>query len=174
MLTIGKAIAGGVPAGAYGLSAELAQRIEALEGADLVDTGGVGGTLAGNALSVDAMRATLEHVLTEAAFVGMTERASRFSEGVQSVIDAHGLSWSVAQLGARAEYRFAHPAPRSGGESAAAADPELDDYLHTYLANRGVLLTPFHNMALMSPQTSDADVDVHTEHFTAAVAALVT
>ena len=172
-LTIGKSIAGGVPAGAYGLSAELAQRIETLEGADLIDTGGVGGTLAGNALSVDAMRAALEHVLTEAAFAAMTERASRFSAGVQSVIDAHRLSWSVAQLGARAEYRFAHPAPRSGAESAAAADPELDDYLHTYLANRGVLLTPFHNMALMSPQTTDADVDAHTVHFAAAVAALV-
>ncbi|MEA2145987.1 MAG: glutamate-semialdehyde -aminomutase [Solirubrobacteraceae bacterium] len=173
VLTIGKSIAGGVAAGAYGLTAELARRIEALEGADLIDTGGVGGTLAGNALSVDAMRATLEHVLTEAAFAAMTERASRLRAGVQGVIDTHGLPWSIAQLGARAEYRFAHPAPRSGAESAAAADPELDDYLHTYLANRGVLLTPFHNMALMSPQTTDADVDAHTEHFAAAVGPLV-
>jgi glutamate-1-semialdehyde 2,1-aminomutase len=173
MLTIGKSIAGGVPAGAYGLSAELAARIEALEGVDLIDTGGVGGTLAGNALSVDAMRAALEHVLTDVAFTAMTARASRFTAGVQVVIDAHDLPWSIAQLGARAEYRFARPAPHSGGESAAAADPELDDYLHAYLANRGVLMTPFHNMALMSPQTTQADVDAHTEHFAAAVAALV-
>lgn len=173
MLTIGKAIAGGIPAGAYGLSAELAQRIEALEGADLIDTGGVGGTLAGNALSVDAMRAALEHVLTEEAFARMIARAGRFTAGVQNVIDTHALPWSIAQLGARAEYRFADPAPTSGSASAAAADLELEDYLHTYLANRGVLMTPFHNMALMCPQTTDADVDAHTELFAAAVSRLL-
>jgi glutamate-1-semialdehyde 2,1-aminomutase len=173
MVTIGKSIAGGIPAGAYGLSAELAKRVEALEGIDLIDTGGVGGTLAGNALSVDAMRATLEHVLTEEAFAGMIERATRFTAGVQGVIDSHGVPWSVVQLGARTEYRFASPAPRTGGESAAAADEELDDYLHAFMANRGVLMTPFHNMALMCPQTTDADVDRHTELFDQAVAALV-
>jgi glutamate-1-semialdehyde 2,1-aminomutase len=173
MLTIGKSIAGGVAAGAYGLSAELAGRIEALEGVDLIDTGGVGGTLAGNALSVDAMRATLAEVLTDAAFAGMTARAARFCTGVRDVIDAHRLPWSIVALGARAEYRFAYPAPQTGSASAAAADPELEDYLHVYLANRGVLMTPFHNMALMSPETTDADVDVHTEHFAAAVAELV-
>jgi glutamate-1-semialdehyde 2,1-aminomutase len=79
------------------------------------------------------------------------------------------LPWSVAQLGARTEYRFASPPPRTGSESAAAADPELDDYFHTYLANRGVLITPFHNMALMCPQTTDEDVDRHTDAFRAAV-----
>jgi glutamate-1-semialdehyde 2,1-aminomutase len=146
IVTIGKSIAGGIPAGAYGLSDELAGRIEALEGVDLIDTGGVGGTLAGNALSIDATRATLEHVLTDDAFAVMSARATRFTESVQRVIDAYRLPWSVAQLGARTEYRFADPAPRTGGESAAAADPDLDDYLHAYLANRGVLMTPFHNI----------------------------
>ncbi len=172
LLTIGKSIAGGIPAGAYGLSAELAARVAALADADLIDTGGVGGTLAGNALSVDAMRATLEHVLTEDAFAGMTERATRFTAGVQATIDRHALPWSVVQLGARTEYRFAAPAPRTGTASAAAADPELEDYLHVYMANRGVLMTPFHNMALMCPETTDADVDRHTELFASAVAAL--
>jgi glutamate-1-semialdehyde 2,1-aminomutase len=173
MLTIGKSIAGGIPAGAYGLSAELAMRVEALEGVDLIDTGGVGGTLAGNALSVDAMRATLEHVLTEEAFAGMTARATRFTAGVSDAIDRHGVPWSVSQLGARTEYRFARPAPRTGSESAAAADEELDDYVHVFMANRGVLITPFHNMALMCPQTTDADVARHTELFDEAVGRLV-
>jgi glutamate-1-semialdehyde 2,1-aminomutase len=172
LVTIGKSIAGGIPAGAYGLSAELAARVEALEGVDLIDTGGVGGTLAGNALSVDAMRATLEHVLTEEAFAGMARRAERFTAGVSEVIDRHGVPWSVAQLGARTEYRFASPAPRTGSESAAAADEELDDYLHVFMANRGVLMTPFHNMALMCPETTDADVDRHTALFDEAVARL--
>ncbi|MEU8175939.1 transaminase [Microbispora hainanensis] len=173
IVTIGKAIGGGIPSGGYGLSAEVAARVEAMDGLDLVDMGGVGGTLAGNALSVAAMRATLEHVLTGDAFAAMTELATRFTKGVQEVIDAHGLPWSVTRLGARAEYRFTRPAPRNGGESNAAGDPGLDDYLHVYLANRGVLLTPFHNMALMSPATTEADVDLHHEVFAAAVAELV-
>jgi glutamate-1-semialdehyde 2,1-aminomutase len=169
MVTIGKAIAGGIPAGAYGLSADLVAAIEARADLDLVDMGGVGGTLAGNALSVAATRATLEQVLTDEAFAHMTALATRFTAGVQDAIDAHRLPWSVSQLGARAEYRFARPAPRTGGESAASADPELEDYLHVYLANRGVLLTPFHNMALMSPATTEADVDRHSELFAAAL-----
>jgi glutamate-1-semialdehyde 2,1-aminomutase len=172
VVTIGKAIAGGVPSGAYGITAELAERIAAEEGADLVDTGGIGGTLAGNALSLAATRATLEHVLTDEAFAGMTARATRFAAGVGNAIDAHGLRWSVVQLGARVEYRFAAPAPRTGSESAAAGDRELEDHLHVYMANRGILITPFHNMALMSPDTTDGDVDRHTEAFAAALAEL--
>ena len=89
------------------------------------------------------------------------------------MIQRHGLPWSVTRLGARAEYRFTAPAPRTGTEAAAASDPELDDYLHTYLANRGILLTPFHNMALMSPVTTAADVDSHTKTFDRAVGELL-
>jgi glutamate-1-semialdehyde 2,1-aminomutase len=173
VVTIGKAIGGGVPVGAYGLSAELADRALGRADLDLVDMGGVGGTLAGNALSVAATRATLEHVLTDAAFGPMTDIAARFTAGVQRVVDEHGLPWSVQQLGARAEYRFASPAPRNGTESHAAVDTELDDYLHVYLANRGVLMTPFHNMALMSPATTEADVDRHEQVFAAAVQELL-
>ncbi|MDT4917331.1 MAG: glutamate-semialdehyde -aminomutase [Pseudonocardiales bacterium] len=173
MVTIGKTIGGGVPSGGFGMTAELAARIEAMPGLDLIDWGGVGGTLAGNPLSVAAMRATLGEVLTDDVWVRTTELADRFGDAVQAVVDEHGLPWSVSRLGARVEYRFCNPAPRTGGESAAAADDELDDYLHVYLANRGVLMTPFHNMALMSPATSEADVDRHTEVFGAAVRELL-
>ncbi|MFF4536754.1 transaminase [Streptomyces aureus] len=172
MLTIGKAIGGGIPAGAYGLSAELADRLLGRDDLDLIDMGGVGGTLAGNALSTAATRATLEHVLTDAAFDAMARLSERFEAGVRSGIDAFGLPWSVSRLGARTEYRFADPAPRTGTESAAAADTELEDFLHLYLANRGILLTPFHNMALMCPATTEQDVDRHTEVFAAALAEL--
>jgi glutamate-1-semialdehyde 2,1-aminomutase len=172
-VTIGKAIGGGIPIGAYGLTDELADRLLADRSADIVDTGGVGGTLAGNALSLTAARATLEHVLTPTAFAHMTSLAERFTAGVQDAIDRHSLAWSVIRLGARTEYRFTSPPPRSGGESAAAAVPELDDLLHLYAANRGILMTPFHNMALMCPATTVADVDLHTEVFGAALARLV-
>ena len=104
-------------------------------------------------------------MLTDDAFEPMTALAARFTDGRPAAIDAHDLPWSITQLGARAEYRFASPPPRTGSESAAAGDRELEDYLHVYLANRGILITPFHNMALMCPATTDADVDRHTEVF---------
>ena len=173
IFVIGKSIGGGIPSGAYGITAELAARIEAHPEADLVDVGGVGGTLAGNALSVAAMRATLEHVLTDEAFARMTDLATEFTAGVQETIDRNHVHWSVSQLGARTEYRFAAPAPRTGSDAAAAGDDTLDEYLHIYLANRGVLITPFHNMALMGPDTLAGDVALHTRLFADAVAELV-
>jgi glutamate-1-semialdehyde 2,1-aminomutase len=169
VVVIGKSIGGGIPCGAYGLSAELAERALGRADLDLVDMGGVGGTLAGNPLSVAAMRATLEHVLTDQAFAAMTARATEFATGVQRVIDTYSLPWSVSRLGARAEYRFTNPAPRNGTESAGSHDGGLEDFLHLYLVNRGILLTPFHNMALMCPQTTSADVERHHEVFEEAI-----
>jgi glutamate-1-semialdehyde 2,1-aminomutase len=175
MLTIGKSIGGGIACGAYGLRSELAAVVSGHDQAtaDLVDVGGVGGTLAGNALSVAAMRATLADVLTDGAFVSMEAQAVRFTEGVQDVLDRYRLPWSVTRLGARAEYRFVNPPARSGGASAAAEDEQLDVFFHLYTGNRGVLITPFHNMALMCPETTATDVDRHTEVFEAAVRELV-
>src|SRR3954447_830680 len=173
LFVIGKSIGGGIPSGAYGISAEVAAAVGTHAEADLVDVGGVGGTLAGNALSVAAMRATLEHVLTDEAFDGMIARATRYTEGLTAAIEKAGLPWSVSQLGARSEFRFAAPAPRTGSASAAASDDELDEYLHLYLANRGVLMTPFHAMALMSPATTDGDVDLAVGLFGDAVEELL-
>jgi glutamate-1-semialdehyde 2,1-aminomutase len=172
VVTIGKAIGGGIPAGAYGLSQGLADALSGRDDLDLVDMGGVGGTLAGNAVSVAAMRATLAEVLTDDAFDHMIALADRFADGVRDVIKGAGLPWSVSQLGARVEYRFSDPAPRTGTESAGGADADLEDFIHVYMANRGILMTPFHNMALMSPATTAGDVDRHHEVFAAAVAEL--
>jgi glutamate-1-semialdehyde 2,1-aminomutase len=158
-----------VPIGAYGVSAELAERIAAEEDADFEDTGGVGGTLAGNALSLAAARATLGSVLTEAAFAHMVEMCDRFVAGVEGALERLSVPWSIVQLGARAEYRFTPSPPRTGAESAAAADRELEEYLHLYLLNRGVLITPFHNMALMCPATTPAQVDRHSDVFGSAL-----
>src|SRR5579863_7350712 len=136
MVTIGKSIGGGVPCGAYGLNAGLAERILTDDSADIEDVGGAGGTLAGNALSVAAMRACLGSVLTDDAFAGMTEVANGYTESVRAVLAAKSVPWSITQLGARAEYRFTPSQPRDGGESAAAADGELDEYMHLYTLNR--------------------------------------
>jgi glutamate-1-semialdehyde aminotransferase len=170
LLTIGKAIGGGVPTGALGLSEEVAERMLSAAEADYEDTGGVGGTLAGNALSLAAMRATLGSVLTDDVWEHTIPLAARFAEGVKNGFG--DLPWNVTQLGSRAEYRF-EPAPaRNGTQAHAASNPKLERFLHLHALNRGVLLTPFHNMALMAPTTTAADVDRHTEIFAEAVAEL--
>jgi glutamate-1-semialdehyde 2,1-aminomutase len=169
IVTIGKALASGVPMGAYGVSADVARRVLGDPDADLVDQGGVGGTLAGNALSTAAARATLTEVLTEQAFARMIELATRYTAGVRSVLDTRSVPWCIVQLGARAEYRFCPRPPRTGRESAAAHDADLDEFLHLYALNRGILMTPFHNMALMCPATTAVDVDRHTAVFLEAV-----
>jgi glutamate-1-semialdehyde 2,1-aminomutase len=134
--------------------------------------GGVGGTLAGNPVSMAATRATLDEVLTDAAFASMIKVATALAEGTRALVERHRLPWSVTQLGARMEFRFATPAPPTGTASAAAADPKLEDFLHVSLANRGVLLTPFHNMALTCPQTTAEDVARYHEALDAALADL--
>jgi glutamate-1-semialdehyde 2,1-aminomutase len=165
LLTVGKAIGSGIPSAAYGFTAEVADRIDAAIGRDESDVGGVGGTLAANVLSLAAVRATLEHVLTEEAFERMIALGERFEQGVQGVIDEHDLPWHVTRLGCRVEYLFRPEPPVTGSDAAAGGDHLLDRLIHLYALNRGVLLTPFHNMALMSPATTEADVDLHTEVF---------
>jgi glutamate-1-semialdehyde 2,1-aminomutase len=103
----------------------------------------------------------------------MIPLAGRFAEGVEEVIRERCLPWHVVQLGARVEYRFSADPPRNGGEAATAVDPELEKLMHLYAMNRGILLTPFHNMALMSPYTTRENVDYHTEVFAAAVSDLM-
>ena len=172
MLVFGKAIGSGIPGGTYGCTEEVGQRISARMHLEDCDVGGIGGTLAGNALSLAAMRATLQHILTSENFAKMIPLAVRFNEGVSGEIKKHGLPWNVQRLGCRAEYTFCQTAPRNGGESAAATDFELERFLHLYALNRGVLLTPFHNMALMCPQTTDQDIDLHTRIFAEAASEL--
>ena len=169
MLVFGKAIGSGIAGGTYGCTEEVAQRISARIDLEDCDVGGIGGTLAGNALSLAAMRATLEHVLTKSNFERMIPLAARFNDGVSREIQRHGFPWNVQRLGCRAEYTFCQKPPRNGGESAAAADFQLERFLHLYALNRGVLLTPFHNMALMCPETTEADIDLHTKVFAEAV-----
>ena len=173
MLTIGKPIAGGIPAAAYGFSEEVAARVRAAIPDEVSDVGGVGGTLAANVLSVAAMRATLSEVLTEEAFEHMIALGERFEAGVQQVIDDNALPWHVVRIGCRIEYLFHPERARTGAEAAAAGDSELDSFIHLYALNRRILLTPFHNMALMSPDTTEADVDLHTEVLGAAARELM-
>ncbi len=172
LMTMGKAIAGGIAAGAFGMTEEVAARVAASIELEDIDVGGIGGTLAGNALSLAAMRTTLTEVLTEEAYGRMLPLGDRWADGVDAGIAAYGLPWQCTRLGARGEYTFTATAPRTGAEAFAAGDFALEQLLHLYALNRGVLLTPFHNMALMSPATTEADVDRHTDVFHDLLAAL--
>ncbi|MCA0315237.1 MAG: aspartate aminotransferase family protein [Candidatus Melainabacteria bacterium] len=172
-ITIGKPIASGIPASAYGFSHDVAHRISENTSIEDCDTGGIGGTLAGNSLAMAAMRATLEKVLTKEAYEITIPLAKRFTAGVEEVIKEFGLPWIVKQLGCRAEYWFRPEPPRNGSEAANAADFDLDRYMHLCALNRGILMTPFHNMALIAPATTEKDIDKHTEVFRESVAQLL-
>jgi glutamate-1-semialdehyde 2,1-aminomutase len=171
-IVLGKSIGGGIPAGAFGMTREFALAArESLELED-IDVGGVGGTLAGNAVSLAGILATISEVLTPSAFESMIDRCTEWTAGVQDAIDEFGVPWQVTQLGARGEYSFRPTPPRDGAEAAAADDFELQQYLHLHALNRGILVTPFHNMALMSPATTAADVERHTLAFREAIVSL--
>jgi len=171
-VVLGKTIGGGVPVGAFGLTEKLAKRIATSTNLESIDVGGVGGTLAGNALSMAAVRATLSEVLTPEAFVRMEELAKIWTANIQSVIDEYDLPWQVSRIGCRGEYSFRSEAPLNGRQAADADDFELQQYLQLHAINRGILMTPFHNMVLMSPASTEADVAHHNTHFREAVESL--
>ena len=172
LLVVGKPIAGGVPLAAYGMTEDVAARLRGPMQGHGIDVAGVGGTLTANALSLAAARAALSTSLREEDFSVAIPLAERFTAGVAGVIEEHELPWHVQRLGCRAEYWFGPP-PRNGADAAAAMDDELEGFLHLWALNRGVLLTPFHNMSLFSQHHTADDVDRHTEVFGEAVATLV-
>jgi glutamate-1-semialdehyde 2,1-aminomutase len=139
----------------------------------LVEGIGVGGTLAGNVLSARAISLTLANLLTPADFNHMGELARQWSEGVRRHVSDLGLPWHVTQLGARAEYHFCSSRPRNGSDLAAVGDEHVERFIRLYLTNRGILTTPFHNMALMAPTTTAEDVDQHQEFLGEALHLLV-
>ena len=172
-LTIGKAIAGGIPTGTFGMTQAIAESIKSMVELEIIDTGGIGGTLAGNALSLASMRATLTQVLTQENFNRMIELGTRWSDGVDAAIQEFKLPWTCNRLGARGEYMFGETAPVTGADANNAGDFELEQYIHLRMLNDGFLITPFHNMALMCPDTTTADVDAHTKAFHTMCAELV-
>jgi glutamate-1-semialdehyde 2,1-aminomutase len=170
VVVAGKAIAGGIPAGVFGLIPAIAERLWRIvppvnprqrQSAHL----GFGGTLAGGALAVAAMRAVLEEVLTDPAYADMIGHAERLAARARDVIAQHDLSWHVTQIGARVEIMFMPDPPRNGADVIAGRQPDLETLMHAFYLNEGVLITPFHSMLLMCPATSSADVDRHGEVF---------
>lgn len=159
-ITLGKSIAGGIPVAVYGFTAEMAEKINRSFGRKSVaDPMGIGGTLSGNAFAIAAMRATLEKVATGESFARMIAGQERISDGLEAALKRYGLPWSVTRCGARCEMQFMPQLPTTGSEAKAHFDWQLIYYTHLYLANRDVLITPFHNMMLVPPVATDADID---------------
>ncbi|WP_321926033.1 aspartate aminotransferase family protein [Paraburkholderia guartelaensis] len=159
LFVLGKPVGGGVPCAVYGFSAELAARAQQAKLDAPPGHSGIGTTLTANALSMSAMRATLSEVMTDAAYAHMFALAERLASGLAATIARHALPWCVTRVGARTEFQFCATPPRNGSEARAAMDDELEHLLHLYLLNRGVLITPFHNMMLVCPETTEAEVD---------------
>jgi glutamate-1-semialdehyde 2,1-aminomutase len=159
IVVIGKSIGGGVPCAVYGFTAEVAARMDALNRARPAGHSGIGTTLSANALAIAAMHAMLGQVITRDAYAHMLAMAERLVAGLNVVVKRHSLDWHVAHVGARVEFVCAASPPRNGSEARAAMDHALEGAIHLYLANRGILLAPFHNMMLLSPVTQSEQVD---------------
>jgi glutamate-1-semialdehyde 2,1-aminomutase len=157
-LVLGKPVGGGVPCAVYGMSAELAARAVKAKQDAPPGHSGIGTTLTGNMLAMAAMRAALSEVMTPSAYAHMLALAEKLAIGLRSVIDRHSLPWCVTQVGARTEFQFCPRPPRNGCEADSILDGELEHLIHLGLLNRGVMITPFHNMMLVCPQTTTDDV----------------
>lgn len=158
-LVLGKPVGGGVPCAVYGMSADLAARAVRAKQEAPPGHSGIGTTLTGNMLAMAAMRATLSEVMTADAYGHMLPLAERLAHGIRTTLARHRLPWCVTQVGARVEFQFCPTPPRNGSQADGVLDGELEHLIHLGLLNRGVLITPFHNMMLVSPVTTDDDVD---------------
>lgn len=172
MIVAGKAIAGGIPCAVYGMSENVAQRARAAKEAAPAGHSGIGTTLSGNMLTMALLATNLTEVATETAFNTMIARQTQLAAGMQKIIDQHELPWNVTQLGARSEFQFCPVSPRNGSEAELAMDDALERAVHLYLLNRGIMITPFHNMTLVCPDTSEAHIEQFLNAFEACLGEL--
>jgi glutamate-1-semialdehyde 2,1-aminomutase len=157
-IVIGKPIAGGLPAAAYGFSEAMAARMILAKDAAPSGHSGIGTTLSGNMMTLAAIHATLTEVATPAAYAHMLGLAESLEKHLVALLQSYTLPWCITRIGARLELQFCATAPINAKEARAAQNEVLEHAIHLYLLNRGVLLTPFHNMMLVCPETSEADI----------------
>ena len=171
-VVVGKPLGGGMPCAAYGFTAELAARVQAAKRKAPAGHSGVGTTLSANLLAMAAMRATLTHLMTPTVYAPMHRLSAMLADGLRSVIAKQSLPWCVSQVGARSEFQFCATPPLNGSQAGAAMNAALEHAIHLYLLNRGVLITPFHNMMLSCPDTNEADVQRLLDTFDACLSEL--
>jgi glutamate-1-semialdehyde 2,1-aminomutase len=158
LFVVGKPVAGGVPASVWGFTDDVARRLGDARAQTPPGHSGMGTTLSANALSLAAMRATLEHVMTPDAYRHMERLAAMLAAGLLDAVERNRLPWHVMRVGARVEFICAPGPLRNGTEAEAAHAPALERAMHLSLLNRGCLIAPFHNMMLVSPVTGEDQV----------------
>lgn len=173
MIVAGKAIAGGLPCAVYGMSQSVAQRMRAAKEAAPAGHSGIGTTLSGNMITMALLATNLTEVATPEAFDRIIALQTDLSHRLKQTIEKHQLPWSITQLGARSEFQFCKVSPINGTQAESAMDAELEQAIHLYLLNRGVMITPFHNMTLVCPDTTTQDIDRFIHAFDACLAELV-
>lgn len=156
---MGKPVSGGIPAAIYGWSNAVDVRIKDYMKNRESGYSGIGTTLSGSALQLACMRAVLENILTDDVYGRALPLAEFLERGIDTIIRHHGLPWHVVRVGLRAEIVSATAHPRNGTEALLFAHSEAEHALHLYCLNRGVVITPFHNMMLVCPQTELPDVE---------------
>jgi glutamate-1-semialdehyde 2,1-aminomutase len=159
----GKAIAGGMPCAVFGFTADVEAGMRRVQAARAGGHSGLGTTLSANALALACLEACLDELMTESSYSAMLASADHLEAGLRRLFAAESLDWHVARVGARLEFGFGAP-PRDGVQSELQVDPQLEHAIHLYLLNRGILLTPFHNMMLCSPVTTPAHADLLLDH----------
>ncbi len=159
IMVIGKSIGGGVPCAVYGFTGKVATEMARVNAARPTGHSGIGTTLSAGALSISAMHAMLGQVITQKAYAHMLSMADRLCNGLQAIIARHGLQWHISAVGARVEFVCGAEPAANGSQAKALMHAKLEAVLHLYLLNRGILLAPFHNMMLLSPVTSEQQVD---------------
>jgi len=172
IFVVGKCVAGGMPAAAWGLSPAVAARYVEVNARRDSGHSGMGTTLSANPMQFACLRATLGEVMTEANYAHMERGAARLQAGLAAGIARTGAPWNVVRVGARVEF-ICYPTPlKNGAEAALAHKPELEAAIHLALVNRGCLIAPFHNMMLVSPATGDDQIDRLVAAFGAVAAEL--
>lgn len=169
---LGKPVAGGLPAAVFGFTEKVEADMRRVLETKAPGYSGIGTTLSGNMLALAAMRACLEEVMTPANYAHMTALAEKLANGLRGEVERHSLPWTVTQIGARAELVFSSRPLENGAAAAAAIDHTVERAIHLFLLNRNVLVTPFHNMTLVAPTTTQADVERLVSRFGEALSAL--
>ena len=158
-LVFGKPVAGGIPAALYGFSDETAARVHAYMGKRGEGRSGIGTTLSGSRIQMALIRCVLEEFMTDPVFEALITLAKRLERGVADVIIKHSLPWHVTRVGARVEFMCVPRPPKNGSEASQVIHKPIDEAVHRFMLNRGVVITPFHNMMLICPATTEAHVN---------------
>lgn len=159
LVTLGESAAGGLPFGAYGMTAALAAVFERPDPDDPHAEIAAGGTLFANALSMAAARAALGTVLNDDAYARTAVLGARLADGIESAAADAGLPWRAHRLFPRSGYAHDGKLPANAEEARCGFRRDVADLQRVYFANRGVWEAIYSAGPCVGVAHADADVD---------------